>query len=289
MLVFAPWLHAELLTVATYNVENYLATDRVVDRTYRQDYPKPEEAKQALRTVIRALNADVLALEEMGSRPYLEELQRDLAREGVAYPYAELLEAADADRHLAVLSRRPFTAVTKYTDLQFPYFNAKETVKRGLLEVRFATEAGEVTIFVVHLKSRFTDRPDDPNSALRRLGEATAVRDRVLTVFPDPANVRFLVVGDCNDSAASKPLHALVLKGKTQIAEMLPVGDSHGEVWTHFYRKEETYSRVDHMLVSAKLKPAVVGGVAKICDVPEVAIASDHRPVVVTLNLEPLK
>ena len=283
--LFAPRLPAETLTIATYNIENYLATDRMVGGTYRQDYPKPEAAKQALRTVIRALNADVLALEEMGARPYLEELQRDLAREGMVYPYADLLEASDADRHVAVLSRRPFTSVIKHTDLTFPYLGAKETVKRGLLEVRFATEAGEVTVFIVHLKSRFTDRADDPNSAQRRLGEATAVRDRVLRAFPDPASARFLVAGDCNDSVSSKPLHALSQKGETKIAEILPAADSRGQVWTHFYKKEETYTAVDHLLVSARLKLAVAGGTAKICDIPETSTASDHRPLVVSFNL----
>jgi endonuclease/exonuclease/phosphatase family metal-dependent hydrolase len=285
LLAFSLRLSAETLTVASYNVENYLATNRMVDGTYRQDYPKPEAAKQALRAVIRALNADVLALEEMGSRAYLEELQRDLAHDGVAYPYAELLEAADADRHVAVFSRRPFAAVAKHTDLAFSYFGTKELVKRGLLEVRLASEAGEVAIFVVHLKSRFTDRTDDPNSALRRLGEATAVRDRVLKAFPEPGAARFLIIGDCNDSAASKPMRALAQKGNTAIAEILPAADSRGETWSHFYHKEQTYSAVDHVLVSAKLKPAVVGGAAKIFDGIEAASASDHRPVSVTLNL----
>jgi endonuclease/exonuclease/phosphatase family metal-dependent hydrolase len=281
-------LPAETLTIATYNIENYVAADRMVEGTYRQAYPKPEAEKKALRAVIRALDADVLALQEMGSRVYLEELQRDLASEGVKYPYAEWLEAADADRHVAVLSRRPFAAVAKHAELTFSYFGKKEPVKRGLLEVRFATEAGEVTLFVVHLKSRFTDRPDDPNSALRRQGEATAVRDQVLKVFPEPANSRFLLVGDCNDSAGSKPVRALAQRGKTEIAEILPAADSHGAVWSHFYKKEQIYSRVDHVLVSALLKPGVVTGSAKICDVPETAAASDHRPVVVKLELVPV-
>ncbi|MBK9989957.1 MAG: endonuclease/exonuclease/phosphatase family protein [Verrucomicrobia bacterium] len=285
LLMLALRLSAETLTIATYNVENYVAADRMVDGTYRQAYPKPEAEKKALRAVIRALDADVIALQEMGSRIYLEELQRDLASEGLQYPHAELLDGADADRHVAVLSRRPFASVTKHAELTHSYFGKKELVKRGLIEVRFATEVGEVALFVVHLKSRFTDRPDDPNSALRRLGEATAVRDQVLKIFPEPATARFLLVGDCNDSAASKPLRALAQKGKTEIAEILPAADSHGEVWSHFYKKEQIYSRVDHVLVSTLLMSAVAGGSAKICDVAETAAASDHRPLVVTLKL----
>ena len=35
-------LHAKAITIATYNVENYVATDRRVDGAYRPAYPKPE-------------------------------------------------------------------------------------------------------------------------------------------------------------------------------------------------------------------------------------------------------
>jgi endonuclease/exonuclease/phosphatase family metal-dependent hydrolase len=280
----AAGLHAEIVTIASYNVQNYGLADRMVEGIFRQAYPKPESEKKALRAVIRALDADVIALQEMGPKPFFEELQRDLAADGLKYPYAELLEAADEERHVAVLSRRPFAMVGRHTDLTFSYFKAKEPVKRGLLEVRFATEGGEFALFVVHLKSRFTDRDDDPLSTQRRLGEAVAVRDCVLKIFQEPAKARFLLVGDCNDNAASRPLRSLMQKGQTEIFDRLPAVDSRGEVWTHFYKKEQTYSTVDHMLASPLAKLAVVPSSARICDAPEVPAASDHRPVVVKLE-----
>lgn len=281
-------LWAETITVATYNVENYVAADRLVEGVYREGYPKPEAAKSALRAVIRGMNADVIALQEIGPRPYLEELRRDLASEGCAYPYTEWLEAADTERHVAVLSRRPFKRVQGHADLAFAYFDATERVKRGLLEVRFETDGGELTVFIVHLKSRFTDRTDDRESSRRRAGEAEAVRDRVLSIFPDPAKARFLIVGDCNDGPGSRPLRALSARGKTAIAEVLPAADSRGETWTHFYRKEDSYSRVDYVLVSPGLKPAVEERAA-IFDGSGVRDASDHRPVLVRLVLSETK
>jgi endonuclease/exonuclease/phosphatase family metal-dependent hydrolase len=277
---------AETLTVATYNIENYGPADRVTEAGYRKEYPKPEAEKRALRSVIRSLNADVLAVQEMGPRAYLEEFRRDLKAEGIDYPHAILLEAADADRHVALLSKRPLKAVRTHTDLEFPYFGKTEWVKRGLLEATIATEGGDVTIFVVHLKSRFTDRTDDPLSAIRRGAEATVVRDRVLTRFPETTISRFLVVGDCNDAKTGKALQHLMKRGKTVVTEMLPASDSRGENWTHAYRKEESYSRVDYILVSPGLRSAVLGGTAKIYDGGGVREASDHRPVVVTLQLD---
>lgn len=289
VLATAAGARAERLRIATYNVENYTLTDRMTPGGFRPDYPKPEAAKRALRQVIRALDADVLALQEMGGRAFLEELRRDLAGEGCAYPFAEILEADAEPRHVAVLSRRPLAAVAGHTDLAFRHFEDRQTVRRGLLEVRLAVAGADLTVFVVHLKSRFTERADDPQSARFRAGEAGAVRDRLLARFPDPAAAAFVLVGDFNDSPVSRPLRALSARGRTTIAALVPVADSRGETWTHRYRREDSYTRVDHILVSPGLARVarIVGDRAAIHDGPGVAEASDHRPVVVELEFSP--
>ncbi len=278
---------AETLTVATYNLENYGPANRMTEAGYRTDYPKPEREKLALRTVIRGLAADVLVVQEMGGAAHLEELRRDLQREGCDYPHVALAQAADADRHLAILAKRPLMAVKTHTDLQFTYFGAKETVKRGLIEATVATAAGDVTVFGLHLKSRFTDRADDPLSVARRAGEATAIRDRILQRFPRPADARLVVLGDCNDGRTSKAVTFLQKRGRTDLTTLLAATDTRGEVWSHFYRREETYSRVDQIFVSAALVNSVEGGSARIYDGEGVRDASDHRPVYVVLTLEP--
>lgn len=280
---------ADSLTIATYNVENYGPANRVTEAGYRKDYPKPEPEKQALRAVIRGLNADVLVLQEMGGQAYLDELRRDLKGEGLDYAHAALGLAGDQDRHVAILSRRTLKNVTTHADLEFPYLGGREKVKRGLLEATITTDGGEVTLFAVHLKSRFTERADDPQSGLRRTGEAAAIRDRVLKRFPEPARAQFLIIGDCNEGKASKPIERLRERGKTVIAELLPAADSRGESWTHAYRKDDSYTRVDHVLVSPGVRAAVQGGAARIFDGEGVRAASDHRPVVVTLTAERAK
>jgi endonuclease/exonuclease/phosphatase family metal-dependent hydrolase len=279
-------LRAATLILATYNVENYGPADRMTEAGFRKDYPKPEGEKRALREVIRGLQADVLMLQEMGGPAYLEELRRDLRTEGIDYPHAALATAADADRHLAVLSRRPLRAVTTHSDLEFNYFGAKESVKRGLFEVTVTVGSRDVTLFGLHLKSRFTERADDPLSGVRRAGEATAVRDRVLRRFPRPEEACFVILGDCNDSRTSRVAAALQKRGKTEISVLWPAADSRGETWTHLYRREESYTRVDLIFVSPGLRTAVAEGPARIYDGPGVRAASDHRPVAITLKLD---
>jgi endonuclease/exonuclease/phosphatase family metal-dependent hydrolase len=275
----------EALVVATYNVENYGPVDRVTGEGFRRDYPKPEAEKGALRAVIRGLGADILALQEMGGVSYLEELRRDLAAEGLSYPQEALVEAEDSRRRIALLSRLPLKSIVRHADLSFPYAGGTARVKRGLLEAVVGTSAGDLTLFVVHLKSRLTERPDDPGARARRLAEATAVRERIRRRFPDPARARFVILGDCNDAAGDPAVQRLEARGGTVMALALPADDSRGEVWTEFYRREATYTQLDHILVSPLLRPAVRGGRARIYDGPGVAVASDHRPVWATLDL----
>ncbi|HVW84064.1 MAG TPA: endonuclease/exonuclease/phosphatase family protein [Bryobacteraceae bacterium] len=276
---------AETLSIATYNVGNYGPAGRMTDDGYRPAYPKPEREKRALRQVIRALDADVLFLQEMGPQPYLDELQRDLRDEGCIYPHAFLAEANDAERHVAVLSKRPLSGVRTLANLEFSYLGARSPVKRGLVVATVRTTAGDIALFGFHLKSRLTERPDDPLSAHRRLQEAVAIRDEVLRRFPNPASARFVLIGDCNDSKASKAVERLQKRGKTVIALLLPASDPAGECWTYSYRREDSYQRVDHILVSPALRDAIAGGGARILAGPDVAEASDHRPVVIRLNL----
>lgn len=276
----------DALTVLSWNVENYVAEDRMVEGEYRTEYPKPEAAKAALRAALRALSPDVLALQEMGPEPYLAELQRDLAAEGAAYPHRALLDGPDPKRHLAVLARVPLARVTLHPTVpvrgQKDRDGRPQLVRRGVLEVAVTCGGREVTLFLVHLKSRHTNDPADPFSAAQRLGEAEAVRDLVLRRFPRPAAAAFLLLGDCNDTPRSRPLQALIRRGDTAITEMLPARDADGDGWTHHYRKEDTFSRVDYLLVSPGLRPAVAR--AWIFDSADVRAASDHRPVLVRFD-----
>ncbi len=274
---------AQALTLATYNVENYLVADRRVDGVFRPAFPKPESEKAALRAVIRTLDADLLALQEMGRQPFLDELQRDLRAEGLDYPHAALVAGADEDRHVALLSRVPLKAVHRHVRL--PAGKRGATVRRGVLEAVVATDRGDLSVFVIHLKSRRTDDPADPEGRTQRADEAVAVRDLVLRRHPDPSRALFVVCGDFNDSPASRPLRALTRRGRTVIGSLLPAADSRGETWTHVYRREDAYTRLDYLLVSPALRRRVAAPGARIVDVPAVRHASDHRPVVVRFDL----
>ncbi len=220
----------------------------------------------------------------MGGPAHLEELRADLRGEGIDYPHAAWMEGEDRERHLALLSRLPLKEVRRSDSLEFDYLGGRQRVKRGLLEASVSAAGGDVTVFVVHLKSRLTERREDPGGAVRRQAEAAQVRACVLRRFPDPTAARFAILGDFNDGPSSRTLRLVTRRGAAVVCVPLDAADSRGEAWTEAWGKGEGYSRLDLILVSPGLRPCVDGGLARIYDGPDGARASDHRPVLVRLT-----
>jgi endonuclease/exonuclease/phosphatase family metal-dependent hydrolase len=259
--------------------------DRHVAAVWRPSYPKPEADKAIVRQVIKQALPDILAVQEIGTLPFLEELRADLAQAGVHYPYAIHLAAVDQLRHVAVLSKLAPTAVVKHNDLDFKYQNGRKRVKRGMLELSFERSGGSVfKLFVVHLKSRWTDVKADPESQQRRSREAEACRNRIIERSYDLGVTDFMVVGDFNDHPASATLRRFYRKGDFNIGALVPASDSRGEQWTYFYNKQVVYSLVDGFIVSGPLMPDVVAGDGHIVDFPGVLQGSDHRLVYIDLT-----
>ena len=94
----------------------------------------------------------------------------------------------------------------------------------------------------------------------------------------------FIVLGDFNDTRGSAPIRRFLSVGSRTITEMIPAFDRRGEVWTYYYRKEDTYTRVDFLLASPSMLPKVSGGQGRVVDLPEGNVASDHRMVYVDLD-----
>jgi len=276
------------LKIATYNVENYGAINRRTPHGFRTNYPKSEAAKRALRQTIREIDADILVLQEMGPIEYLFEFQRDLKSEGIDYPYSALMRGPDERRHIAALSRVAFADVHEHSPLRFTYQDGFADVKRGLLELHVETAHGPLTLWAVHLKSRYTDNKSDPESAIRRAAEARRIREFIVQRIADTDTDLYLILGDFNDTKASPTLRYFMQRGNLNIFELLPTSDSHGEYWTYHNARDDTYWRVDHILVSPALSPFVRNGSAQIANGPQVRAASDHRPISVTLDFSAL-
>ncbi len=279
-------LEAKLIRVATLNLYNYVITNRMVGSVYRKDYPKPEDEKEALREVVIKTEPDILAIQEIGPKPYLLEFQRDLRSDGIDYPYIILMEAVDKDRHTGILSKLPFDQVKRHDNLEFKWFNERLKVKCGLLEIIFESENLQWSLFNLHLKSRYTVHEEDPEGRIQREGEATVIRNYIKKNYIQNSNLHYLIVGDFNDTIGSKTLRRLLKSGSTKIADPVSARDSRGETWTYYYKKEDVYSRFDYILSSPEMVPYIESASGTIVDIPAMKRASDHRLVYVDIIIQ---
>jgi endonuclease/exonuclease/phosphatase family metal-dependent hydrolase len=279
--------------VATYNVANYL--DQTTET--RKEVKSPE-ARAKIRESIRAMNPDVIALEEMGTTNALLELRDSLKAEGFDFPYWNHVEGFDTNIHVAVLSKLPIIASRPHTNDSFLLSGRRYRVGRGFAEVtlRAATNF-DFTLIAGHLKSR---RPSpEADEAELRLQEAKILRNIVDERFKADPSAKIVVLGDFNDVKSSPSTKELIGKGKFKLVDTRPAernGDNARPdkpwfdpatiTWTHFYGKEDSYSRIDYILLSPALAQSWVKSGTFIPTLPNWGVGSDHRPIVAAFDTD---
>jgi endonuclease/exonuclease/phosphatase family metal-dependent hydrolase len=283
-------LIAAPLTVATYNLEFY------VDTPVMGVPPKSPEARALIRESIRRLNPDVLAMQEMGSTNALGELINSLRAEKLNFPFIDYVKGPDSNLHLAFLSKRPIIARRPHTNESFLFQGKRHQVSRGFAEIDVQVGKQLITFLSAHLKSKRQVGEADQQGL--REEEAKLLRERIDDFFQREPNGNFIVLGDFNDDIGSRTLKTIVGRNRTRLFDPRPCernGDTMANpnpryeprriLWTHYFAKEETYSRLDYILLSGSLRSAVDPAETYVLAMPNWGTASDHRPVCVRLNL----
>lgn len=284
---------AATFRVATYNLENYL--DQPTESRHTAKSPA---AKAKICESIRAANPDVLALEEMGTTNTLLELRAALKNEGLDFPFWEFIPAFDTNIHVAVLSKLPIVARRPHTNDFFLLDGRRLQVKRGFaeLDIRAATNF-TFTVFAAHLKSHLSTPEADETE--ERLGEAKALRELIDARLAQEPDARLIVLGDFNDVKDSVAAKEIIGRGKFKLTDTRPAernGDTapngnarfepRNVTWTHYYGKEDTYSRVDYILFSPALARHWVTNETCILTLPNWGVGSDHRPLVAAFQVD---
>lgn len=289
----APWLvptmapaAAPTFRVATYNVENYL------DAPAGTRPLKTPEARAKIREGLRAINADVVAFQEMGSTNALLELRTSLKAEGLDYPHWEHVTGWDTNIHVAVLSKFPITARRPHTNESFLLFGRRFRVNRGFAEVDIrVNDQYSFSLITTHLKSR---RPvPEADEAELREQEAILLREKIDAILEKRPDANLIVLGDFNDTKDTKSTRAIIGRGRNALTDTRPAernGDSlpnpnprfepRNVTWTHYYGKEDTYSRIDYLLLSRGMAKEWNKDESYILALPNWGLGSDHRPVV---------
>ena len=284
---------ADTFRVATYNVENYLDQP-----TESRSHVKSAEAKAKIRESIIAMNPDVIALEEMGTTNALLELRESLKADGLDFPFWEHVQSFDTNIHIAVLSKLPIIARHPHLNDEFLLDGKRFQVKRGFaeLDIQAATNF-TFTLIAAHLKSKLATL--DADEAEERLGEAKALRRIIDAHFKANPNAKLIVLGDFNDTINSDSTKAVIGRGKFKLTDTRPAernGDNvPGEppyfkprnvAWTYFYGADDTYSRIDYILLSPAMARDWVKSETYIPTIPNWGIGSDHRPIVATFEIK---
>jgi endonuclease/exonuclease/phosphatase family metal-dependent hydrolase len=284
---------AATFRIAAYNVENYLDQP-----TESRPNVKSAEAKAKIRETILAMKPDVLALEEMGATNALLELRAALKNDGLDFPWWEHVTGADTNIHLAVLSRFPIIARHPHTDDRFLLDGRRFRVSRGFAEVEIrAAPDFTFTLIAAHLKSR---RPSpEADESEQRLQEAKILRaivDKHLQANPEE---NLVVLGDFNDVKSSGSTREIIGRGRFRLTDTRPAErngdnapnpvprfDPRNVCWTEYYGFEDSYSRIDYILLSPAMTRAWLRSGTCIPTIPNWGIGSDHRPVLAAFTTD---
>ncbi len=277
---------ADTFRVATYNLETYL------DAPAGPRPAKSDAAKAKIRESLRVIQPDVVALQEVGGPRALAELREALRAEELDYPHWELVAGLDTNIHVAVLSKFPFRARRPHPDDSFLLGGRRFRVSRGFAEVEVQVNGRYAfTLLTCHLKSR---RPvPEADEAELRLEEAKLLRQHIDARLAADPDANLIVLGDFNDVYDSPVVKTVLGHGNGKLLDTRPAernGDNQPNpnprfqprqvTWTHFYGKEDTYSRIDYILLSPGMAREWVKAETYVLALPNWGVASDHRPIV---------
>ncbi|GMU32141.1 MAG: endonuclease/exonuclease/phosphatase family protein [Planctomycetia bacterium] len=268
------------VTVATFNVLNLFDE---YDDPYHADEGTPAKPKaelERLAATIRKVNADVIALEEIENRGYLERFNAAMLAD-LGYQHVVCFDSNDRRGiDCAILSRLPVGPVTSYRHLQFSDGSGGQmSFSRDLLRARIEPpDCKAFDLFVIHYKSK---RGGAAQTEKARVAECTKTREIFDEILKDDPKAMFLICGDFNDTFDSKPLKVLRGAGATALVDFtkeLPEKASS-------YNRMRNDSVIDFILASpAMAKTHVVGSYKIIPGTVETA-GSDHNPVVTQFKL----
>jgi len=272
-------------TVATYNLESYL------DAAAGNRPPKADAARAQVQESVLAMSPDVLAVQEIGTTNALLELRASLKAGGGDYPYWEHVTGWDTNIFVAVLSRFPIIARRPWTNATFLLQGRRFHVSRGFAEVDIrVSPTYTFTLISAHLKSRRPAAAAD--EAELRAQEARLLRQKVEGILQRDLRSNVVVLGDFNDTQDSLPVKTILGTGRGALVDTRPA-ERNREIapgarrysgrrnitWTHFYAKEDSYQRVDYLLLSRAMAREWDESGTYVLALPNWGVGSDHRPV----------
>ena len=207
--------------IATFNTRNLFDGH---DNPYYSDettQPKPREEMARLAATIKEIDADVVSLQEVESRGYLERFNEvfltDSGYEVVHYSGNDLRSSG-----LGVLTRIPVGQVVSHRHRRFkdPAGRARRFSRDLLCVEMLHPFAPSFEVWVTHLKSKRGGAEATEPQRMAETGEIRRQLERKLKREPD---ARVLLMGDFNDTLDSNPIKNLLSGGQLRsFTQQLP-------------------------------------------------------------------
>ncbi len=271
-----------------YNCWNYFIEKNVKKK-------KSIESRNALADLIVMANPDILMLCEIGQKESFNDLIDRLKKRGFAVAYSKLMYANDPSRHLAVISKIIPQNIIEKNNICYRIKPSSKKYKRteaypvlrGFLHSIFKFEDYKLHIITAHLKSRLKHYRYNQND-MRRY-EARQLKYYVNDLSKLEENANILIMGDMNDIYSSSPIKAIRDEKKSiekSLYDLRP-NDKKGDVWTHWWAKVDSYSRIDYAFANFALLPELNYDKSEIFYKEKMSlIASDHRPIIISLSTD---
>ncbi len=286
------------LTVASYNVENFFD---VFDDPYTDDdgtEVKPRPLIEAIANTLKAIDADVVCIQEVENEPALQAMVNELMPDR-GYRFVTVLKGNDGRGiNLGIISRLPIISVTSHrwltlTNPAAP--NRTWSFSRDLMRIDLDLGNDQtLTVYNVHLKSN-RDSEGDPNSSFHRTAEAIALKTQVLNQLEQNSDALILAMGDFNSDYQQQPNdprtwpameHLLMPVDGRRVLIDLHAGLTRQERITLPGSGRYPPITFDYILASPKMAGRVIKNSARVFDGSTAALGSDHLPVVATFVLE---
>ncbi len=183
-----PLAQARTLKIATYNVENLFDLDKsgneyveyIPNSIFNWNKDTFSKKINNIATVIKDLNADIIALQEIESKTAMETLRKEIMNKSLEYKYAAIANSKNTTVKCALFSKWPIEKIEEV----FVY-NIK---MRNILKVHILIDSSPLIVYVNHWKSK-----RGPESL--RIQSALALREDIDKL---EAGTDFIILGDFN-------------------------------------------------------------------------------------------
>ena len=278
-----------VITVATYNLLNFTDNIDDPDSPFDQDRGKSQKAIDALGEVFKAMNADIIGVEEIEKKELLKDFCNKYLSES-KYFISFFKSWDPSGISVGLLTKYPILNEKLIEDvflkdengntMLFNYGFLKEKpipFSRGILKVTVKIKKGEeVTFYVVHFKAGMSEQSPE-----RRIAEAQALREVVRKEYTKDKNVDFVVLGDFNETPRSNTVK--IIEGLDTNMPLRNVFTLSSQEISNKERASHPsynpYRPIDHIFISPGMVENYVKDSAQVFKHPKAPDVSDHLPV----------